>query len=167
MFTDQNPFSDHWAIGPPWECYDYSDIRPYAPSRLSANATPLPHLLSPLGAAPARRTNLLQWTLSANLGKALGGKMVIRIDLVDNSTSVKHIDFKKVPVTKASQFHCNPDGVLPLDSVVRLSRELKAGRTFGETGKFVWYRLVGKAAATYKGLSCGMELPTTPPPTPR
>ena len=82
---------------------------------------------------------------------------MIRIDLVDNSTSVKHIDFKKVPVTNESEFLCNPEGILPLDSVVRLSHELKAGRTFGETGKFVWYRLAGKPAVTYNGLSCGME----------
>jgi hypothetical protein len=71
---------------------------------------------------------------------------LIRIDLVDNSTSVKHIDFRKVPVTKESEFSCNPEGILPLDSVVRLSRELKAGNTSGEAGKFVWYRLVGKPA---------------------
>ncbi len=82
---------------------------------------------------------------------------MISIDLVDKTNSVKHIDFKKVPVTKESEFLCLPEGVLPLDSVVRLSRELKAGRTFGETGKFVWYRLAGKPAATYKGVSCGME----------
>ena len=69
---------------------------------------------------------------------------------------MKHIDFKKVPVTKESEFHCNPEGVLPLDNVVRLSRELKAGRTFGQAGKFIRYRLAGKPAATYKGLSCGM-----------
>jgi hypothetical protein len=81
---------------------------------------------------------------------------LIRIDLVDNSTSVKHIDFRKVPVTKESEFSCNPEGVLPLNTVVRLSRELRAGRTFGQAGKFVWYRLVGTPAATYKGLSCGM-----------
>ena len=59
---------------------------------------------------------------------------MIRIDLVDNSTSVKHIDFKKLPVTKQSEFSCSPEGILPLDTVVRLSRELKAGRTFGEAG---------------------------------
>ncbi len=82
---------------------------------------------------------------------------MIRIDLVDNSTSVKHIDFRKVPVTKESEFSCNPERVLPLRSIVLLSRELKAGRTFGQSGKFVWYRLVGKPAATYKGVSCGME----------
>ena len=82
---------------------------------------------------------------------------MIRIDLVDNSTSVKHIDFRKLPVTKESEFRCSPEGVLPLDAVVRLSRELKAGSTSGEAGKFVWYRLVGKPTATYKGLSCGME----------
>ena len=82
---------------------------------------------------------------------------MIRIDLVDDTTSVKHVDFKKVPVTKEAEFRCSPEGVLPLDSVVRLSRELKAGRTYGQSGKFVWYRLVGKPAATYKGVSCGME----------
>jgi hypothetical protein len=82
---------------------------------------------------------------------------VIRIDLVDNSTNVKHIDFRKLPVTKESEFRCSPEGVLPLDTVVRLSRELKAGCTSGEAGDFVWYRLVGKPATTYKGLSCGME----------
>ena len=82
---------------------------------------------------------------------------MIRIDLVDNSTSVKHIDFRKVPVTKESEFRCSPERVLPLDTVMRLSRELKAGRTFGQSGKFLWYRLVGKPAATYEGVSCGME----------
>jgi hypothetical protein len=82
---------------------------------------------------------------------------MIQIDLVDNSTSVKHIDFKKVPVTKESEFSCSPEDILPLDRVVRLSRELKAGRTFGQVGKFVWYRLVGKPTATYKGVSCGMK----------
>ncbi len=82
---------------------------------------------------------------------------MIRIDLVDNSTSVKHIDFRKLPVTKESEFRCSPEGVLPLDTVVRLSRELKAGSTSGEAGKFLWYRLVGKPAATYKGVSCDME----------
>ena len=82
---------------------------------------------------------------------------MIRIDLVDDTTSVKHIDFRKVPVTKEAEFSCNPEGVLPLRSIVLLSRELKAGRTFGQSGKFVWYRLVGKPAATYKGPSCGME----------
>jgi hypothetical protein len=82
---------------------------------------------------------------------------VIRIDLVDKTNSVKHIDFKILPVTNESEFSCQPEGILPLVSVVRLSRELKAGRTFGETGKFVWYRLAGKPAATYKGLSYGTE----------
>ena len=82
---------------------------------------------------------------------------MIRIDLVDDTTSVKHIDFKRVPVTKETEFSCIPEGVLPLGSVVRLSREVKAGRTFGETGKFVWYRLTGTPANTYKGVSCGME----------
>jgi hypothetical protein len=85
-----------------------------------------------------------------------GDNGVIRIDLVDNSSSVKHIDFRKLPVTKESEFISNPEGILPLEAVVRLSRELKAGRTFGQAGKFVWYRLVGKPAATYKSLSCGM-----------
>ena len=81
---------------------------------------------------------------------------MIRIDLVDNSASVKHIDFRKLPVTKESEFSCSPEGVLPLSCVVRLSHELKAGRTFGQVGKFLWYRLVGKSASTYKGVSCSM-----------
>ena len=82
---------------------------------------------------------------------------MIRIDLVDDTTSVKHIDFKRVPVAKETEFCCSPEGILPLPSVVRLSGELKAGHTFGQSGKFVWYRLVGKPAATYNGVSCGME----------
>ena len=82
---------------------------------------------------------------------------MIRIDLVDDTTSVKHIDFKKLPVTKATEFRCSPEGVLPLRSIVRLSRELKAGRTSGQSGKFVWYRLIGTPANTYKGVSCGMQ----------
>ena len=82
---------------------------------------------------------------------------MIRIDLVDDTTSVKHIDFKEVPVTKETEFRCSQEGILPLDSVVRLSRELKAGRTVGDTGKFVWYRLIGASADKYKSVSCGMK----------
>ena len=82
---------------------------------------------------------------------------MIRIDLVDDTTSVKHIDFKRIPVTKQTEFRCSPEGVLPLCNIVRLSRELKAGRTSGQSGKFVWYRLIGTPANTYKGASCGME----------
>jgi hypothetical protein len=40
---------------------------------------------------------------------------------------------------------------------VRLSHELKAGRTHGQSGKFVWYRLIGTPSESYKGVSCGME----------
>jgi hypothetical protein len=68
---------------------------------------------------------------------------MIRIDLVDNTASVKHIEFLVVPVTTGKDFTCIPDGILPLCSVVRLSRKLRAGRTFGQMGKYLWYRLVG------------------------
>ncbi len=81
---------------------------------------------------------------------------MIRIDLVDDTTSVKHIDFKKVPVTKESEFRCSAEGILPLRSILLLSRELKAGRTFGHAGNFVWYRLIGTPAETYKGVSCDL-----------
>jgi hypothetical protein len=66
---------------------------------------------------------------------------LIRINLVDNTASVKHVDFLAVPVTEAKDFTCIPEGVLPLPRVVRLSREVKAGRTFGHLGKYLWYRL--------------------------
>ncbi len=68
---------------------------------------------------------------------------MIRIDLVDDSTSVKHINFLVVPVTSDKDFACNPDGILPFSAVLQLSRKLKAGRTVGRVGKFVWYRLIG------------------------
>ncbi|MGO9108641.1 MAG: hypothetical protein ACLP9L_05350 [Thermoguttaceae bacterium] len=67
---------------------------------------------------------------------------MIRIDLVDNTTSVKHIDFRVVPVTNDKDFACIPDGILPFSAVMQLSRKLKAGRTFGRLGKYVWYRLI-------------------------
>lgn len=82
---------------------------------------------------------------------------MIRIDLVDNMASVKHVNFRVVPVTELKDFTCVPDGLLPLPIAIRLSRQLKAGRVSGEFGKYVWYRLVGKPKNTYKGLSCGME----------
>jgi len=82
---------------------------------------------------------------------------VIRIDLVDDTSSVKHIEFQVVPVTKETDYCCSPEGILPLSSIVRLSRELKAGRTFGQSGSFVWYRLIGAPAAAYKGVSCGLQ----------
>ncbi len=75
---------------------------------------------------------------------------MIRIDLVDNTASVKHVDFQVVPVTNDTDFTCIPKGILPLRSVVRLSRELKAGRTFGRVGKYLWYRLIETPAGTHK-----------------
>jgi hypothetical protein len=39
---------------------------------------------------------------------------MIRINLVDYTTSVKHVDFLVVPVTNDEDFACIPDGVLPL-----------------------------------------------------
>ena len=47
---------------------------------------------------------------------------MIRIDLVDNTSSVKHVDFRVVPVTTKKDFTCIPEGILPLRVVVRLSR---------------------------------------------
>jgi hypothetical protein len=82
---------------------------------------------------------------------------MIRIDLVDDTTSVKHIDFKTVPITKGNEFRCSPEGILPLRSIVRLSRDLEAGRTSGQSGKFVWYRVIGTPGNTYKGVSCGIQ----------
>jgi hypothetical protein len=73
---------------------------------------------------------------------------MIRIDLVDNTASVKHVSFRVVPVSTEKDFTCIPDGILPLRGAVRLSRKLKAGRTFGRVGKYVWYRLIGAPART-------------------
>jgi hypothetical protein len=77
----------------------------------------------------------------AALVVARGGLNMIRIDLVDNTSSVKHVDFRVVPVTKDEDFACIPEGILPLHDVMRLSRKVKAGCAFGEMGKYLWYRL--------------------------
>jgi hypothetical protein len=74
----------------------------------------------------------------------------IRINLVDNTDSVKHLDFRVVPVTSVKEFTCSPDGVLPLRDVVRLSQEVMAGRAFGEMGKYLWYRLKETPASKHK-----------------
>jgi len=78
---------------------------------------------------------------------------MIRIDLVDNTDKLKHVDFRVVPVTKEKDFTCIPNGVLPLRGVVRLSRELTAGRVFGRMGKYLWYRVVGAPAGRHKSPS--------------
>ena len=75
---------------------------------------------------------------------------MIRIDLIDNTNSVKHVDFLVVPVTDNKDFTCIPDGILPLRAVIRLSLDLKDGGTFGRSGKYLWYRLIGAADGTYK-----------------
>jgi hypothetical protein len=75
---------------------------------------------------------------------------MIRIDLVDDTTSVKHVDFRVVPVTDDKDFTCIPDGILPLRAVVRLSHKVKAGRRFGEMGKYLWYRLKETPAGKHK-----------------
>jgi hypothetical protein len=71
---------------------------------------------------------------------------LIRIDLVDDTASVKHIDFRVVPVTNDKDFACIPIGILPFHAVLQLSRKLKAGRTFGRLGKYLWYRLIESPA---------------------
>ena len=76
---------------------------------------------------------------------------MIRIDLVDNTASVKHIDFRVVPVTTAKDFACVPDGLLPLRVVMRLSQRLNEGRIFGEMGKYLWYRLKETPPGKHKG----------------
>ena len=75
---------------------------------------------------------------------------MIRIDLVDNTNSVKHVDFRVVPVTTKKDFTCIPDGLLPLRVVMRLSQKVKAGRIFGAMGKYLWYRLKETPASKHK-----------------
>ena len=75
---------------------------------------------------------------------------MIRINLVDNTTSVKHVDFRLVPVTDDKDFACVPEGILPLRAIMRLSRKVKAGHAFGEMGKFLWYRLKETPAGKHK-----------------
>lgn len=67
---------------------------------------------------------------------------MICVNLVDDTTKVKHIEFRVVPATTRKDFRCGPGAALPLRSVVRLSRRLEAGRTFGHIGKYLWYRLI-------------------------
>ena len=73
----------------------------------------------------------------------------IRINLDDYTTGVKHVDFLASPVTNDKDFVCVPDGILPLRAVIRLSRDLKNGKTFGRSGKYLWYRLIGAPNGTY------------------
>ena len=75
---------------------------------------------------------------------------MIRIDLVDKTKILKHIEFNVVPVTAEKDFTCIPENVLPLRSVVRLSRQLEAGRVAGDVGNFVWYRLIEAPLTTHK-----------------
>jgi hypothetical protein len=75
---------------------------------------------------------------------------MIRIDLVDNTNKLKHIEFHVVPVANEKDFTCLPDEILPLRSIVRLSCELKAGRVSGHIGKYVWYRLTVVPNAKHK-----------------
>lgn len=67
---------------------------------------------------------------------------MIRIDLVDQTNKLKHIDFKVVPVVDEKDFICTPDDILSLRKVVRLSGQLKAGRVSGQLGEYVWYRQI-------------------------
>lgn len=75
---------------------------------------------------------------------------MIRIDLVDDTAKLKHVNFLVVPVTTEKDFTCIPDGILPLRSAVQLSRELKAGRVDGRHGKYIWYRLIEAPHGTHK-----------------
>jgi hypothetical protein len=91
---------------------------------------------------------------------------MICINLVDDTPTVKHIEFCVIPVTTEGDFTSSPDGTLPLRSVVRLSRKLKAGRTFGHIGKYLWYRLIVAPAGSGK-CPQWLQYRTPPPLTPR
>lgn len=75
---------------------------------------------------------------------------MIRIDLVDNTNRVKHIDFRVIPVTTETDFTCNPPGIMPLRVVMRLSQKVQAGHVYGTMGKYLWYRLTETPAADHK-----------------
>jgi len=77
---------------------------------------------------------------------------MIRINLVDYTNCMKHVDFLAVPVTNDTDFTCVPDGILPLCDVMRLSQKVKAGRRFGEMGKYLWYRLKETPTGEHKTL---------------
>ena len=82
--------------------------------------------------------------------RGLGGANMIRIALVDDTSSVKHVEFRVVPVTNDKEFACFPDGLLSLRSVMRLSCKVKAGRRVGEMGKYLWYRVKDAPADQHK-----------------
>jgi hypothetical protein len=88
---------------------------------------------------------------------------MIHVNLVDDTTKVKHIEFCVVPVTTKRDFTCQPDDALPLRTVVRLSRRVEAGRTFGRVGKYIWYRLIVTPPST-RSAKCPSSLTyrTTP-----
>ena len=86
---------------------------------------------------------------------------MIRIDLVDKTSKLKHVEFHVLPVTQKKDFTCIPDDILPLRSVMRLSQQLKAGRVAGDIGDFVWYRLIGAPLDT-DPLSSGRRRPSSP-----
>jgi hypothetical protein len=67
---------------------------------------------------------------------------MIRINLVDNTASVKHIDFRVVPATNDKDFACVPHGILPLRSIMRLSADTRDTRPTLRTG--TQPRLCGK-----------------------
>jgi hypothetical protein len=75
---------------------------------------------------------------------------MIRIDLVDKTNGIKHIEFNVVPIVEEKDFNCIPEDILPFRSVVRLSRQLIAGRVAGKIGDFVWYRLIEAPLKTHK-----------------
>ena len=93
---------------------------------------------------------------------------MIQINLVDYTTSMKHITFLVVPVTNDKEFTCFPDGILPLGDVVQLSQKVKSGRVYGSMGKYLWYRLKVMPAGKPKSQMGGQQRKhhTTPPPDP-
>jgi hypothetical protein len=72
--------------------------------------------------------------------------------LVDKTNKVKHVDFRVLPAITEKDFTCIPDGILPVNSVLRLSHRLKAGRLSGRMGKYIWYRLIVAPAGGHKSL---------------
>lgn len=68
---------------------------------------------------------------------------MIRVALFDGSTGVKYIEFKVVPVERADEFRCIPDGLLSFEDARAISLELSKGRIRGSIERVRWYRQAG------------------------
>jgi hypothetical protein len=68
---------------------------------------------------------------------------MIRVAIFDGTPGVKYVEFEVVPIERAAQVRCVPDGLLSFENAHAIAKEVNEGRVRGWIDHIRWYRQAG------------------------